>query len=559
MSIANRDCLISKAPFRFSSISVCLSVWLFFAGSALVLGQDGGTSTATEALSLDEVVRRVLTYNESLQMRLLDAEISHRTQQAERGIFEPQVVGSVERVDNRRPNNTQQILNLGFAPTAVFMERNTLYNGGLEFLTPTGARLRTGYTLRQIGNNLQRVEGHEYETFIGASLTQPLLRNAGTTVTMARIRLAALASDIAFQEYRRQVMTLIAQAEASYWDLYLMQEQSRISEESVALASQIFDDNQARHEVGKMSELEVLQAQAGLSLRQSRQNEARLRVFEGANRITGFYSDPAVRTDAAVRVTDEPAIVEIGLSPYNNYQMAFAMNPDYAIRQKQVEQEEIRVKYTRNQRLPTVDLKGSYGFNGLGRSPGGSWDNIENTDFPSWSLGVEMRIPIAGGIREKKEHEAAKLARKRALIGVKEAEVQIASTLDSAMHRVQTYASNVGTYRQVVDFHEKLLEAQLARLEVGQIDSRTVLETEEKLFEARVAVLESLVLYRKAALELEFVRGSTLMARNMEISKAELQERTRGLLQDLNWSDEVLRHYQEEILRDLQTPRDAMR
>ena len=43
---------------------------------------------------------------------------------------------------------------------------------------------------------------------------------------------------------------------------------------------------------------------------------------------------------------------------------------------KKVRQEELRVAYAKNQRLPQLDLKASYGLNGLGSTPGESWDDV---------------------------------------------------------------------------------------------------------------------------------------------------------------------------------------
>src|SRR5689334_22170588 len=179
-------------------------------------------------LTLPEMVQMVLDHNESVQVRILEAEIGRRTLASEKGIFEPQITGSIERVDSVRPNNAQQIASLGFSAQPFLTERNTLHNSGVEFLTPLGTKLPTGLTIRHLGNNIQQ-SGEEVETFVGATITQPLLKNFGKDATMARIRLAAVASDIAFQEYRKQLMIVLSQAESAYWDLYLMQEQEEIS------------------------------------------------------------------------------------------------------------------------------------------------------------------------------------------------------------------------------------------------------------------------------------------------------------------------------------------
>ncbi|MBM3879915.1 MAG: TolC family protein [Verrucomicrobia bacterium] len=510
-------------------------------------GADGAGGVESMDLRLEELRRLVFERNESIQIKQLEAEIGRRTHLAEQGLFEPQVVGTIERTDSQRPNNFQQQANLGFAVRPELLERNTTYDAGLEFFTPIGTRFRAGYTLRELANNIQNGLGPEYETFAGARLVQPLLKNAGTGPTLARIRVAAINSEIAFQEYRRQLMLTMAQAEAAYWDLHLTQEQERISGESLALADKILTDNRARVEVGKSSELEVLQAQAGVSLRRTYLNQARQKVYDGGTRLSTLYSYRPAETNALPRAVERPAVSEDPMPLEESYREAFYRNPDYLIRRNQVEQENVRVQYAKNQRLPQLDLKASYGLNGLGDSPGDAWDDIDSHNYAAWAVGLELRIPLAGGIKERHEYRAAQLAKRRALVGLKEAEVQIFNGLDAARRKAQLYREDVGNYQGVSDFHERLLEAQLARLAVGTIDSKTVLETEEKLFQAKAAVVESMVLYCKALLELELVRGSLLLARDFEVSRAQLQRQTEAALRGANVAAPDLEAYQRRV------------
>ncbi|MFO1500741.1 MAG: TolC family protein [Verrucomicrobiota bacterium] len=498
--------------------------FLLFGLSAVALVHSLQAQIATNQpgpreLTLTNLVQRILEYNESVQMRMLEAEIARKTVQAEEGVFEPAVVATIDRIDNQHPNNVKEARSL---LTAELDERNTLYNGGLEFLSPIGSHLRLGVSFRDLQNNLQRQGSilggstnlhHEYETFVGVSLVQPLLKNFGVAATTVRIRLAAAASDLAFQEYRRQLMLTVARAESAYWDLYLTQEQERIASDSVGVAAAILTDNRNRLQVGRSSELEVLQAEAGLSLRRARLSDAGSKRFEGVTQLATVLSAPALATNASLRVVDQPAMRELPMTYFESYQQAFQLNPDYLSRQLQIQQETIRLGYARNQRLPQLDFKANYGFNGLGQSPGDSWDDIGRYDFPTWSVGVEMRIPVTGGVRERNEYEAAKLARQRALLGLKEIELQIGNALESATYKTRSYRDNVQNFNSVVDFHQQLLSSQMDRLKVGRIDSRTVLETEEKLFEARISALENLVQYQKAFLEMELVTGSTLSVR----------------------------------------------
>ena len=502
-------------------------------GIFVISGQGQATDSVRpgRGLTLEEAINEVLVQNESLQAKMLEVEIARRQFKAERGIFEPAVVGSFEHIDNSRENTIEQQAALGLFATRDYNERNDLYNGGLEFLSPVGSKFRVGYNLRRLQNTLNaRLGSGEYVTTVGITVTQPLLKNAGVAATMARIRLGAINSDIAYQDYRRQLMLTLSRAEAAYWDLYFSQEQERISEESVRLAESVYRDNKARLEVGKSSELELLQAEAGAALRKSRRSDAAQRLNEAATQLSTLFSGSTGDAVPLIWAMEEPQVRVVSTNFYDAYREAFERNPDYLTRKHQAVAENVRLAFAKNQRLPELDLKGSYGLNGLGRVPGESHDDLERADYPAWSVGVEFRIPVTGGIRERNEYKAAQLAKERSLVNLKEIEVQVGNALNTSLLKVNNLRESVENHRSVIEFHEKLLQSQLARLEVGVIDSRTVLETEEKLFEARITLLENLVAYQKALLELDLIKGTTLASWNVEMSKADLQRNTDRLL-----------------------------
>jgi outer membrane protein TolC len=242
-----RDCqLQTGSTFADRRIAVLLCCLLFFVVTAFPSHAQTTTNGAgTNLLHLKDFLQLVLQRNESVQLRVLELEITKKKFQSEYGIFEPDLVLSASRDDNKRENTAEQRRSLG-VPT--FEEQNNIYNAGLESLIPSGAKIRLGYNLRDLNNNIQdprfpgstistnRQDIDEYQTFAGVSIVQPLLKNFGYKSTLAGIRLAALASEIAYHEYRRQLMETIATAEAAYWNLFMAQEQVRFFRDSVALA-----------------------------------------------------------------------------------------------------------------------------------------------------------------------------------------------------------------------------------------------------------------------------------------------------------------------------------
>src|SRR5689334_20737807 len=284
-----------RSLFITSRRGTSLFVWLFLVSASVrTLGQSAARN-GTIDLTLNDFLKAVLERNQTIQTRLLELEVNRRLYRAARGIFEPELVGSASREANKRENTVEQQRSTF---SDVFDERNNIYQGGLETLVPTGARVRLGYTLRDLWNNLQTQDNFlfrgatngEFQSFFGVTITQPLLKDAGYPATLASIRLAAIASDIAYQDYRRQTMLTISTAEASYWNLYMAQEQVRFFQESVSTAEKILNDGRARVQAGRGSELEVLEAESGLALRRSKLSEAEEKLYEAANRVLSLYS-----------------------------------------------------------------------------------------------------------------------------------------------------------------------------------------------------------------------------------------------------------------------------
>lgn len=492
---------------------------------------------AIRELRLKEFLSLVLERNESLQIRSLEVRIAEKRLKAESGIYEPELLLGYDRVENERENTAEQRRSSG---VAVFEEKNNIYTTGIEGLVPTGAKVRLGYTLRDLRNNLQdppfgtiftNKPGEEYQSFAGISLTQPLLKNAWFSSTMANIRLAGFAGDVAFQEYRRQLMIVVTTAEAAYWNLFLTQEQVRFFRESVRLAESLVADNEERLQAGRGSELEVLEARSGAALRRTKLAEAEQKYFETTAQISGLMAEtvndsvPTVRAKDAPQANPPPDFLDSGKA-------AFELNPDYLSQSKKLEQENIRVSYAKNQRLPQLDLKGSYGLNGLGASPGSSWDDIQHGGFPSWSAGVELNIPLAGGIRGRNEYSAAKLRKEQALLMLKEIENQILNAITTALRKLRATENSVRDYEQIMAFNQELLDSELKGLEAGKVNSRRILDIDAALFEAKNAVVEAKVQSARARLELELVQGSVLKARSLELSRKDLEDQTIRNLRD---------------------------
>ena len=380
---------------------VCCS-WMALPARAV----SGSNEAPVVELRLSDYLQKVLQFNEPLQAQMLEAESSRLKWRAERGIFEPQWDASITREANRRTNNIIQ--EASQSGNLLFDERNTIVDTAIESLVPTGGKVRLGYTESDLVNNVNPLGNiittskafytRQYETFAGVSLTQPLMKNGGFTPTLVSMRVAALDSDIAFEQYRRQLMLTVSRAETAYWNFYFTQEQLRFFDDSVSVAQRVLDDSREKLKAGQGSELDVMQAQSDLALGQTKRNEAQQDYYDAVQTmetLTGIWPAPNLSgptTEPRIHAADVPRQTNAPVSYTEGFAMATQLNPDFRIQQQKLKQEKLRVGYAKNQLMPEFDIKSAYGFNGLGATPGDSWAMAQTGNFPSWSIALELTV-----------------------------------------------------------------------------------------------------------------------------------------------------------------------
>ena len=521
-------------------LGVC---WLGATSHSFAEEISGTNSPPVITLKLSDYLQEVLKQNEEIQAQMLEAEAGRRKANGEFGIFEPTLDASISRESNRRTNNVEE--QAAQSGQAYFAEQNDILDSGVQQLIPLGGKVRLGYTLSDLNNNINPYGNvftstnnpfvKQYMTFFGLTFTQPLLKDGGYSVTMAGIRLAALDSDIAFQQYRRQLMLTVYQAEGAYWDLYFAQEQVHFFDDSVAVARNVLDDSQEKLKAGQGAELDVMEAQSALAVRNTKRNDAVQNYYDALGRLrmlTSVVPPPNLEggPSLSLRAADDPHCTNTPPTYADSVYNSVALNPDYLIEEQKLQQEELRLGVARNQMLPELDFKAAYGFNGLGNDPSQSWDMIADRTFPSWSVGLELNMPLGLNIKGRNLYKAAQLSLREAYLHVTSTQKQIANTLDISVQKAQAWRQSIQSYQTVVDYNEELLKTQLERLKAGTVEGEKVMEVEANLLDSRQDLASALTQYRRALLEVELSSGAILKNRGIDVSREELKHQTEQFL-----------------------------
>lgn len=463
-------------------------------------------------LSLKQFITLVHERNDRIAFVTQERRIKRDAIVSARSTLEAELAGSSEHRESSVRNTVEESSRR--SALGEFLEYNDTHDVAVESLSPAGGKTRLGYTLSRFNNNLQRDPAtgidsfDEYRGFLGISITQPLLKGRGRDSTMASIRVAESEHRIADHDYRRELSSVVAQAITAYVDLHHAQATLDIREESIRVNSAILEDNRSQVRRGLIPATEVMEAEAGLARRRYLAAEARQGLIIASNRMRDMMVGSAARDRVLLVATEIPSAHTGEMDFASSLRRAFDSDPLRRAVLEKVKREGVRVAYARNQRWPQLDMKTSYGLNGLSTTPGRSWNDLWDRDHPTWSASMEMRVPLGGSTRGKAELSAAKARRRQVLIELEATEARLANALDAAISRVEEYSASRENTLQVVSLRQSLLEAALATRQAGLGNSRQVLECEDSLNRAREEDALARVSLDKAVFELWRSEGS---------------------------------------------------
>jgi outer membrane protein TolC len=482
-----------------------------------------GAEPAAPSLQLSSLLHRVVEANLNVASERHQVDAARAERAGAWSIFEPHFTMEFTREANRRLNSREQFLSQA---SPFFDERNNVYGGSLEFLSPIGTRVRSGAQVSDLRNNLQlRANGepsrnhNEWDGFAGVTITQPLLKNFGPGATLAPIRIARAQARGAFHQARGNIAHIVSAAESAYWDLYEAVEELKLRRRSIEIAAKLLEDNRARVEAGRMGDLEIYQAEAGLVLRQAQADEAAQRAVEASTLLHAFMGESVKEPTTALVPTDSPGAADLEApATTQDFSSALAHHPDYLARAANVREQEERTRLARNQRLPQFDLKASYGVNGLGGTIDSWYGTAKSDAYPSWFVGFQLTVPLGPQIKERADVHAAasRLAGARSALAA--TEIDLANQIAAAHQRIDHLRTRLTDYDKVIAYHERVLAAELAALNLGRSDSRRVLQAEQDLSEVRADALHQRLELRRAGLEAEVLSGSYLKSRGLDLA-----------------------------------------
>ena len=463
------------------------------------------TNTTIKSVTVQECVERALANNLDIRLQRLNPSIASWGVVQQQAVFDPTLFGQINYEDNTQPS----ITNVPSLRSKQLASQASV-NGKL----PPGTQYGLTYSDTRFSGTLS--SNFVYTGTAAFSLTQPVLKNFGFGVNSALIRVARKNRDIAAQDFTLQVMNTIRDVSTAYYELVFAIENHKAKLEDLTLAKQLLDETRKRVQVGVSSPLDVTQAEAGAAAREQGLILAERTIKDNENTLKRLISQNVGEFQGQSFVpVDYPVVEMVDTDVAQSTRTALDLRPDYIAARRAVEQQDILVKFNRNQLWPEIDLQGSYGFNARGDTGFSSFnDNLVGGDSPIWTVGVTVSFPL-GNRQARANYHIARLNAETSLLNLKKLEQQIIVDTDNAVGHVQTNLKSVEAATVANRLARESLDAEKKKLSAGSSTTFLVLQAQSQLATAQSAEIRARADYSESLVELWRTEGTTLQKHNI--------------------------------------------
>lgn len=482
----------------------------FLMGDPFTVSVKGG---GTRSLSLEDYLAEVIQGNLSLSIERLNPELAEWTLRGETGAFEPtlstQGVTAFESNPGGSDDQGRPFPSNKVDSQTVSSSVDGLLPFGLSYSLSANVNHRTGTTIP---------DPVAFASRSSFSLTMPLLKNLSIDTARWRVRSARNDLKVSRETLRQRLTEIVLQAHQAYYNFVHARELVAVRQLSEDLAKTLWRDNQKRVQMGALAPLEEKQAASQVSARSAERLAAERDADRRQNTLKDLMSpDFTSLHEWQMLPTEKLLAVPAVILLQDSWEQALDQRSELLQARLNLQKLEINIKYYRNQRLPTLDLVGSYGLNGIGPDLNNTFSDLWNRQDPRHSVSLVFSIPLGGNRRARSQYEASKINRAKALLDLKRLEQTILIEVDNAVQNVESSYLQVDATKAAREYAEAALKAEETKLDAGRSTSFVVLQLQRDLTDAQTAELRALVDYNLALVDLWYREGTLLERVGLEV------------------------------------------
>ncbi|MEZ5286596.1 MAG: TolC family protein [Vicinamibacterales bacterium] len=470
-------------------------------------------------ISIDDALALALENNLDLQVSRISPQVQDLNVGVVRSNYTPTFRSAIDWNDQTQP------------PASFLSGNNDAIVGntaGFDF--GVGALNQWGGNYSVSFNNTRATTNNIFTNFnpqlasnINLSYTQPLLRNFKIDGTRQQLLITQKNREISDVQLEQAIALTARSVKNAYYDLMFAIGNLEVQRQSLELAERSLKDNRARVEIGTMAPIDIVQAEAEVAQREEAVILAEASISRSEDALRTLVFDPASPDFWRLRIepTDTVQFQPITVDPEAAVTAALEHRTDLSASRKQLEANDVNIRYFRNQTMPDINASVTYfsqalggtsfirgdGFPGpiigeVGKSYGSTLKTMFAGDFPTWTLSMQVSYPI-GYSNAEASLARARLQDQQSRKQLQGQELRVATQVRDYARQVQTNAKRVEATRASRTLAERRLEAEEKKFQAGMTTSFLVFQAQRDLNQARNNELQSLLDYNKSVVDFQ--------------------------------------------------------
>jgi HAE1 family hydrophobic/amphiphilic exporter-1 len=497
------------------------------------------------ALSLADAIAMGLENNLDVEVQRHLPLIAEEDIGVSWGAFDPTLFSDITYVDSRTPN-----VNVLLGTTLSKNTREPTGEGGLSGQLPIlGSQYRLAFGgTEATTNNAISVLSPELDSALTLDFRQPLLKNLIWSEPWTRVKTSEIVAETSRENFRTSVMDVVQGIEGSYWDLVARQDRVRVAEKSLEFAEAQLDQTRTQYEVGVVSKVEVVEAEAGVAEREFNLIVVRNDYRNAQDALIDQVLGAGLRSESTLEIQpiDRPEdYVPYEIDVPASVRKAMQYRPELEAARREIERQDVQRKFAWNQRLPQLDFVLNWGPRGIAGSQNPVFDpcrfiadpaqqaqcavnppTVAPTDFgDSFDVwGDASSLTVGGAFSIPIPNRTGRHGYDRSELELRRVKTEKRRLEQNILLEVRQKARNLSAAQEGIESAERFriaaeeqLRAERIRLEYGESTPFDVLLRERDLVDAENRKIGALQVYRVSVTELDRAQGTILVNRNIRI------------------------------------------
>lgn len=472
-----------------------------------------GAQTRVLKIGLIDCMLYALKKNSDILIKRIDPKLKANDQRVAEADFEPAFNTDFTYSDNTVLASSR------LQGSDVYNTHDINLNANIAGKIVTGTQYKFDFlNQRYKSDSSYQIYNPYYDIEPKITLTQPLLRGFGILVNRADIIIAQNNMQESEKSFKDTVIATISSAKSAYYNYIFALENYKIDKLALERVYDLLAIDKARYQKGLISSVALLETEASAAQKEKAllTSEAAVKLAEDELKLVTNIVDDPESWNATIELLDKPEFKEEEVDLLKCLNDAFKFRPDYESALIDLKSRDVRIKVAKNALLPTLDLSGSLGLNGLGKDYENALQKT-NANYPDWGLGLKVSVPWGGA--ERAEFDQKKLEKAQALLSLKKLEHDIILDVRDKVRMAKTQARQVLVAKISKEKEEQNYAAQKERFGSGEVSTHDMLDYQDKLSSAQLDYIKALIDYNIAIINLDKSRGVTLARNNIKLEE----------------------------------------